>query len=79
MAAIFERVIFKKMDCHGKRPPTFFSDYFIIFSNSDGTEQGLRAGQNIRTRGKKFSMVRTEHWSEHQNILNKILIEYSIF
>ena len=36
---------------------------------SDGTEQGLRAGQNIRTRVKKFSVVRTEHWSEHQNIL----------
>ena len=32
MAAIFERVIFKKMDCHGKRPLNIFSDYFIIFS-----------------------------------------------
>ena len=32
MAAIFERVIFKKMDCHGKRPLIIFSDYFIIFS-----------------------------------------------
>ena len=32
MAAIFERVSFKKMDCHGKRTPKIFSDYFIIFS-----------------------------------------------
>ena len=32
MAAIFERVILKKMDCHGKRPLNIFSDYFIIFS-----------------------------------------------
>ena len=32
MAAIFERVILKKMDCHGKSPLNIFSDYFIIFS-----------------------------------------------
>ena len=32
MAAIFERVILKKMDCHGKRPLNIFSDYFIIIS-----------------------------------------------
>ena len=32
MAAIFEGVILKKMDSHGKRPLNIFSDYFIIFS-----------------------------------------------
>ena len=32
MAAIFERVILKNMDCHDKRPLNIFSDYFIIFS-----------------------------------------------
>ena len=32
MAAISERVILKKMDCHGKSPLNIFSDYFIIFS-----------------------------------------------
>ena len=32
MAAIFEVVIFKKIDSHGKRPLNIFSDYFIIFS-----------------------------------------------
>ena len=32
MAVIFERVILKKMDCHGKSPLNIFSDYFIIFS-----------------------------------------------
>ena len=32
MAAIFERVILKKMDCYGKMPLNIFSDYFIIFS-----------------------------------------------
>ena len=32
MAAIFERVILKKMNCHTKKPLNIFSDYFIIFS-----------------------------------------------
>ena len=32
MAMIFERVLFKKIDCHGKMPPNYFSDYFITFS-----------------------------------------------
>ena len=58
------------------------SAYSNIPANcSDGTEQGIRAGQNIRTEHQKFLVVRTEHWSEHQNILNKILIKllYIIF
>ena len=48
-------------------------------SGSDGTEQGIRAGQNIRTEHQKYLVVRTEHWSEHQNILNNILIKLFIF
>ena len=56
--------------------PNWESD---VAATSDGTEQGIRAGQNIRTEHQKFLVVRTEHWSEHQNILNEILIKLFIF